>query len=252
MSCLYCHNPETQQFCSACGICVSSCPAHALSIVGNTVRHDTSRCIQCDRCIQLCPRFSSPKYHEVSDDAVIQKVLSNQDFLDGITFSGGECTLQYPFLHDVFAAVREQSRLTCFVDTNGFLSNEALDTLLDVTDGFMIDMKAVDSEQHRKLTGVDPAPIRHASQRISKHGKLYEVRTVLVEGYTADEKTVEQIARYIHQLNDYTRFRLIPFRPLGVQTTLRNTPSCSLKKLNCLYDLARTFLGERVTMDTWI
>lgn len=246
MSCLYCHNPETQQFCSACGICVSSCPAQALSIINGALQHDKSRCRACDQCIQLCPHFSSPKYHEVSDHAIVQNVLRNQDFLDGITFSGGECTLQYPFLHDVFTAVKAHSRLTCFIDTNGLLSDEAMDTLLNVTDGFMVDMKSFDSKRHRELTGVKNEPVLHTLQRISEHGKLYEIRTVLVEGYTADEKTVEQIAQYIHQLNDYTRFRLIPFRPIGVRTVLRNMPPCNPSKWNDLYNLAHTILGERV------
>ncbi len=103
IACAYCHNPETQQLCSGCGLCVSQCPAGALSIQENggetpkENKHDRviweeSLCVQCDTCIRVCPSHASPKVRRMSAEDVWKEIEKNMPFIQGITVSGGECT----------------------------------------------------------------------------------------------------------------------------------------------------------------
>jgi pyruvate formate lyase activating enzyme len=59
-------------------------------------------------------------------------------FLSGVTVSGGEATLQAPFVRDFFAALKDDARLarlSRFVDSNGVRAAEVWDDLDPVMDG---------------------------------------------------------------------------------------------------------------------
>ena len=246
LACLYCHNPETQRLCVACGDCVATCPAGALSLVGGRVIHDPGRCRNCDTCLKVCPHFSSPKYRQADVADIHARLLEVRDFLDGVTVSGGECTLQDEFVIELFRRVKADTALTTFVDTNGQMDPEALAALSAVTDGFMFDLKALDRGLHARLTGGDNRLILENIERTSRRGLLYEVRTVLVEGFTDDEAEVAGIAKLVKRLNAYTRLRLIPFRPQGVKTTLAALPPFDRARYESLCALAEQRLGGRV------
>ena len=55
MRCRYCHNPETQNLCTGCGLCAEKCPARAIP-TGQPDTTDPSRCILCMRCVAICPQ----------------------------------------------------------------------------------------------------------------------------------------------------------------------------------------------------
>src|SRR5699024_12707904 len=90
-NCRYCHNPETINHCISCGVCVPECPAGALSFIGNKVPWDPDKCIHCDHCIEICPHGSSPKILQWTPERTIEEIVKNKPFIQGITFSGGEC-----------------------------------------------------------------------------------------------------------------------------------------------------------------
>jgi pyruvate formate lyase activating enzyme len=220
----------------------------ALSFAEGTVSYDSAQCAQCDKCLDVCPNFSSPKCTVIDDRSLVQRVLKNRDFLDGITFSGGECTLQYDFILDVFHALKRETRLTCFVDTNGFIESSALQRLCEAADGFMFDLKAFDKTKHEKLTGVSNELIFRNLGYVSAKGLLYEIRTVIVAGFTDDRDQIKQIAAYVRDLNDYTLLRLIPFRQHGVKSWMRNLSACSRETALELHRAASEVLGDRAVL----
>ena len=54
----------------------------------------------------------------MSADDIIEEIKNYRPFIQGITVSGGECTLQPTFLIELFIKAKELG-LTCFIDTNG-------------------------------------------------------------------------------------------------------------------------------------
>lgn len=245
LRCLYCHNPETWNLCTSCGECIKICPSGALKMQDGTVIYNKNICRGCDMCIKTCPNNSSPKYSQMSSSDVFKSVRENEDFLDGITLSGGECTLQHEFIYELFKMVKENTRLTTFIDTNGYMDFNVLIKLSEVTDGFMFDLKAFNRGKHIRLTGFDNEVILRNLEYISGKGLLYEVRTVVVEGFTDDEKEIEDISNYIKSLNNYTRFKLIPFRPNGVKGILSGMEPMDRDKYEKLFSAARNILGDR-------
>lgn len=214
--CLYCHNPETINYCINCGICVYKCPYNALSIINNKVIWDEKYCKNCDLCIKTCPNSSSPKVKLMTVDEVIDFVRKMKPFISGVTISGGECTLQYNFVSEIFKETKEIG-LTTFLDSNGYIPLKNLRLLVENMDMAMIDLKSFDRDEHLKLTGKDNETVIENVKYLAKINKLYEVRTVIVPDILDNYYNVDNISKLIASLNPNIRYKLIKYRPIGVR-----------------------------------
>ena len=213
--CLFCHNPETIHLCRSCGACLASCPSGALSRdAEGTVHWDSSRCVQCDTCIKRCPHDASPKVRWMTVEEVMREVRRAAPYTQGITTSGGECTLQNEFLIELFTRAHALGK-TSLIDSNGSFDFEADPRVLEVSEGVMLDVKAVEPLWSDKL-------ISHPRETVLKNldyllavGKLYEVRTILFPGRDQEnEDTVRYVSAHIQAGCFY---KLIRYRPFGVR-----------------------------------
>lgn len=237
-NCLYCHNPETINRCINCGACIEVCPEGALDLVDGIVKYDIDKCINCDSCISICKNNSSPKILELTVDEVMERVNKVKPFIEGITVSGGECTLQSEFLIQLFTRVKEEG-LTTFIDTNGSTPIWQNKALMEVTDKTMIDIKAFDSDENKKLTGMDNQMVIKNVQELAKADKIFEIRTVVVPEVLNNEHTVDMASRMIADINSDIQYKLIKYRPLGVRKDLIEARVPDDGYMNHLGDIAR-------------
>ena len=224
LACAYCHNPETQNLCINCGICVPGCPTGALSMAEGRVRWDESLCINCDQCISVCPHFASPKVIHLDAGEIMKRVERNRPFIRGITVSGGECTLYPDFLSQLFQLAREKG-LTTFMDANGAIDLTEYPELLEVTSGVMLDLKAWDPGVYKTLTGTEKTGslIRNLTS-LAESGKLAEIRLVCAEHWVDVRASMEGVAGIIPNHLDIT-LKLITFRHQGVKGRMKDHPS---------------------------
>lgn len=212
--CRFCHNPETMRLCSHCGTCVSACPAGALSLSSGEVVWDPAACRQCDTCLRVCPGSASPRIRWMTAEEIVREIRRAFPYIEGITVSGGECTLQAEFLLELFPLVRPEGK-TCLLDSNGSYDFGADPRLLECCDGVMLDVKAVEPEWSRFLLGVSPDMVLRNLDFLLDAGKLQEVRTVILPGRDREnEETVRYTAARIGNACDY---RIIRYRPFGVR-----------------------------------
>lgn len=142
MHCLYCHNPETQQYCTGCGTCLEVCQSDALKLVNGQIEYNPKQCSGCDRCILSCPHDASPKVAHMTVDQLMAKVAAQEPYIDGITLSGGECSLQYEFILKFLTKVKAKTGLNVLIDTNGYIPEDVLKKLSKLADGFILDFKS--------------------------------------------------------------------------------------------------------------
>lgn len=221
-NCKYCHNPETINLCTSCGKCLEVCPVGALERNENSIEWLESRCIQCDACTKICSLNSSPKVKKITVESLLIEVRKVKAFIQGITVSGGESTLNYRFLTEFFKKVKEEfPKLTCFVDTNGSLdlSNDEYREFVSVTDSFMLDVKAWDKNDHLKLVEKDNINVIKNLNYLLSIGKLYEVRTVVIEEFLDNELTVREVSKVIK--NTEVRYKIIKYREIGVREKMK-------------------------------
>ena len=219
-NCHFCHNPETIQLCKQCGVCVSKCPSHALTVrEDGKIAWDKDICVQCDTCIHVCPHCASPKVKWMTVDEVLHEVRRSAPYISGITTSGGECTMQNGFLIDLFHAVKQMGK-TCLIDSNGSFDFEKDPRVLEDALGVMLDVKAAEPKWHQALTGCDISPVVKNLHYLLKAGKLFEVRTVI---FPDDEEHNEETVRFVSKvIQGACPYKIIRYRPWGVRTQYQN------------------------------
>ena len=226
-NCLFCHNPETINMCINCGTCVDNCPVQALSFNSRgEVEWDSEKCVACDTCIKVCPNSSSPKIYWMTTDEVMTQIRRSAPYISGITTSGGECTLWYDFLLELFQKVTQLGK-TCLIDSNGSFDFEQDPRILEFSQGVMLDVKAVEPGWNNELIRHDREIVLKNLDYLLSVDKLYEVRTLIFPGR---DKENEETVRYVaEKIQDRCFYKIIRYRPFGVRE--KNQP----------------LIGERIT-----
>lgn len=218
-ACRACHNPHTMGQCDHCGDCIPVCVPGALSKVDGRVIFDAARCTRCDACLDACPIHANPMAQGMSVDDVLAVARAHLPFLTGVTVSGGEATLQADFVRELFSAIKadpELNRLTCLIDSNGHLGEAGWDSLLPVTDGVLLDIKAFDPALHRELTGRDNERSIASARYLAARGKLAELRFLMIPGKTDGAAEIDRLIAFAKELGGVP-VRLNAFRTHGVR-----------------------------------
>jgi pyruvate formate lyase activating enzyme len=175
-------------------------------------------CLACHNPETIPPVTQETRHSHVK--ALLREIHLVEPYLAGVTVSGGEATAQWQFVRDFFRAIRRDPqlhRLTTYVDTNGHALPRVWDELLPVTDGFMVDLKALDPDVHRTLTGRGNELVLDAIGYLHEHGRLAEVRLLLVPGYNDSPDQLARTAAWLADLDRYLRVVVMGFRPHGVR-----------------------------------
>lgn len=146
----------------------------------------------------------------------------------GVTVTGGEPLLQHRFITQLFKALKAEGVHTT-LDTSGYCEVEQVQPLLDVTDLVLLDIKAVDSALHKRLTGVDNARILDFAKCLAERQIPVWVRHVLVPGLTDSEEELLALRSLIEGLGNVQRVELLPYHTMGIY---------KWDQLGCEYPLA--------------
>jgi pyruvate formate lyase activating enzyme len=228
LHCPWCHNPEGIAFmpevlvsagrCLSCGSCAEVCartggPLAAGAVVGS------DGCAACGRCAQACPsgaREIAGRTWTVEE--VLAEVLRDRMVYEesggGVTFSGGEPLAQGDFLIACLDACRGDG-LRTVVDTCGFAPREIVMAVAERTDLFLWDLKLLDPERHRALTGAPLDPILANLAAVAERGVPIWLRVPVIPGVNDGEGCIEAIARLAAATPSVRRVSLLPYHRIG-------------------------------------
>ena len=122
---------------------------------------------------------------------------------------------------DIIGYAKEKGVNTC-LDTSGnpFTREEPFyskfEKLMEVTDLFMLDIKEMDEDEHKQLTGQTNKNILDMATCLSDHGKAMWIRHVLVPGITDDDGQLHRLRAFIDTLKTVERVEILPYHTLGV------------------------------------
>lgn len=139
----------------------------------------------------------------------------------GITVSGGEPLLQMDFMIDLFRKCKDRGIHTTVDSSGGCYSTEEsfqakLMELIQFTDLVLLDLKHLDDDAHRKLTGRSNANILQFARFLSDHKVPVWVRHVLVPGWTDREDHLRRMGDFIKSLENVKKIEVLPYHKLGV------------------------------------
>jgi len=226
LRCRWCHNPEGLTMepelmwfdvrCIGARDCIKVCPVDALRLTRDGMNIDRELCDACGLCQEACPagaievvgkeHTAGQAFEEVKRDDVFYKNSGG-----GVTVSGGEPAMQPRFVAELLTLCREAGFHTA-LDTCGYGSEDVLARLLELSDMILLDLKTMDEEMHREITGVELGPIKSNARLISNTGKPLWVRTPVIPGCTDSEENIREISRFIKdELPSVERYDLLAF-----------------------------------------
>ena len=234
LRCQWCHNPETWRSepelmqkdgrCTGCGACIAVCPAGARSIshLGGTPRAavDREKCSSCGKCAEACPAGACEicgKSMSVEDvvGEVERDIIFYSSSGGGLTVSGGECSANPDF---TLALLREAlSRgISSAIETCGSGSAEFYREAAELGTLFLYDLKEMDTEKHRVLTGVYNKRILENLGMLMDMGAGIIVRMPLIPGVNDSDGELSALADYL--ADNKGRFmyaQIMPYHSLG-------------------------------------
>jgi pyruvate formate lyase activating enzyme len=195
LSCLWCHNPEG----------ISPVPEKARQVfrVGEREFRKTE---------------TVGRYYSVED--VLAILEKERVFIDkskgGVTFSGGEPLVQFDFLLEVLKACKAAGFNTA-IDTSGYFSQAKLKRIIPYTDLFLFDLKHLDPEKHKELTGVPNYTILSNFRHILESSCDVMVRIPVIPGLNDSQEHLVRLRKLIFRkrTNNIKMINLLPFHKIG-------------------------------------
>ena len=193
---------------------------------------------------------------ETEPEHILTQAVSMKPFFGkrgGVTFSGGEPTLQAEALLPLFKALHKEGIHIC-VDTNGGLWNEHVERLLRETDLVLLDVKEINDARHRHITSRSNARTLETARWLEDNARPFWLRYVLVPGLSDAEEDLHALGRHFTEYRMLQRFELLPYHTLGVHKyealgwpyklagTKENTP----EQLRGAEDILRNYFPQLV------
>ena len=187
--------------------------------------------LQCKYCQNrdTWPLFGG---QQLSVDEVIDKINRYKAYFipshGGVTVSGGEPLLQMDFLTELFTRLKRQNIHTA-IDTSGsFPLTDKLKNLIDLTDLFLLDIKCINDDICKDLTGVSNKLELEFAKYLSSIGKDMWIRQVLVPGYTDKEEDLIKLKEFLSTLKNVKKVEILPYHDMG---------KYKWENLGCKYEL---------------
>ena len=224
LHCPWCANPETwkiepvlmhdERKCVNCKTCMHVCTNHAITFPFSWNMDQCTYCKKCEEyCLQDAISFSG---QDMTIDKVVQEVLKDKDYFDqsngGVTISGGEPFMQF----DAFLALIQECKknhLHVAVETTGNYSLDKLNKALPYIDLFLMDLKHLDANKLKEVTGANLDLIVNNFTHLAKnHPEKVIVRMPVIPRFNDDMcmKVIEFAANlHLPEVN------LLPFHTMG-------------------------------------
>ena len=138
----------------------------------------------------------------------------------GITVSGGEPLLQMDFMIELFQKAKEKG-INTTIDTSGapFTRKEPFfgkfNELMKYTDLLLVDIKHIDDEQHKLLTGHTNKNILDMARYLSEIGKPVWIRHVLVPEKSDKDEYLKELYKFIKTLDNVEKVEVLPYHTFG-------------------------------------
>lgn len=228
MACLWCHNPESQNFqneimydkenCTQCQNCIRSCLNNCIDIEDNQIKSNLKNCISCESCIDSCLSGSRELVgKDITPKALVDELLKDKEFFKnsngGVTLSGGEALSQGTFCIEV-AKLLKRRGISVALDTCGFVNSIHLEEISQYIDIFLYDIKVIDPEQHQKFTGIDNKLIFENLKLLNRLGARIFIRIPLIEGVNTSDREIQGILDLIEDIN-IEKVSLLPYHEIG-------------------------------------
>lgn len=229
LRCRWCHNPEsfrkTPQLvydhlkCTGCRRCETVCQQKVHTFKDGKHSVSFQKCILCGACFEVCRTEAVTRIGEwVDTEVILNLIMRDKRYYDqsggGVTFSGGEPTVQYEFLMTLLEGCKKLGISTA-VETNGIGEREQFEELIKVTDLFLVDFKISDPCRHIKYTGQSNESVFRLLSILTAAGKDVILRCPVIPGINDDAGQMEMIKQVAYDFPCISSVEVMPYHSTG-------------------------------------
>ena len=211
LRCRWCHNPEglspkrelmvSRAACVHCGACRRVC------------RHPDG-CVACGECVPVCRgglrRIVGTQW---TAEALAARLRRDADVYalsgGGVTFSGGEPLMQWPFVAEVIDRLGE---IPAAIETSGYAPDDVFDDAMRRCRLILMDWKVSDPKLHQKYTGVPQARIRRHAEQLAAGGVPFLLRMPIIPGVNDTPFHFETAAELVKNSKSLVRVDVLPYQ----------------------------------------
>ena len=168
------------------------------------------------------PEMQKGKDTNISVNELYKKIIKNKPYFKnngGVTFSGGEPLLQIDFLIKICKKLKKDNIHIC-LDTAGVGIGKYKE-LLKYIDIVLLDIKHVEENKYRFITGHSYGEVEKFIEAINKTNTDVWIRQVIVPGFNDNKEYLDSLNNYLNKINNIKRIDFLPFHRLGREKYLK-------------------------------
>ncbi len=228
LRCIWCHNPESlekkpslsfdKNKCSLCGKCLAVCSLRSIEYDG--IKIEREKCINCGKCVGICLNDANEIIgKDMTAAEVMREVMKDKIFYDtsagGITVTGGEPSYQADFTLELLRLSKDAG-VSFAIETCGIGSREFYEKAAALGTTFLYDIKCIDAELHRKLTGADNTHIISNLEFLMDIGADIIIRLPLIPDCNDSDGDIALLAAFLNENKCRYRYaEIMPYHSLG-------------------------------------
>lgn len=230
LHCQWCHNPESfvaapqlqyqASLCQSCQSCAAVCQngVHSFAEGGHHVRFE--HCVGCGKCAGICsPHALSLIGTARSVNQLMDEILPDRPYYivsnGGVTFSGGEPTLQSDFLSELARCCKTEGIHTA-LETNGFWPKNTSHKFLPWLDLILLDFKLYNGDEHLYYTQHSSNSWSDCLDAIQAAEVPVYLRCPMIPSVNDNASFLAAAARLYQNYPCIQHIELIPYHTIGV------------------------------------
>jgi pyruvate formate lyase activating enzyme len=160
-------------------------------------------------------------------EIVLEEALRSRSATISYTYT--EPTIFFEFALDIARAASSKGLRNIFV-SNGYMTEECLKEIYPNLHGANVDLKGFSNKYYKEVCGAKLEPVLKTLELMRKMNVWVEVTTLLVPGLNDSKEELEQLAKFLVNLDPNIPWHISRFHPTYRLTNVRPTPPESIRK----------------------
>ena len=156
---------------------------------------------------------------DVTVEEVMETVVKDEPYYrrsgGGLTLSGGESLCQAEFARDLLHAAKARGMNTAMESMAG-LPYEKIEMLLPYLDNYLMDIKHIDPEKHKRFTERSNELMLENARKVAESGQTrLDIRVPVIPTFNDKPEEIRAIAQFADKLPGVKKIHLLPYHRLG-------------------------------------
>ena len=164
---------------------------------------------------------------EMTPEIVLEEALRSRSSTISYTYT--EPTIFFEFALDIARPAASRGLRNIFV-SNGYMTEECLKEISPNLHGANVDLKGFSEKYYKELCGAKLKPVLKTLELMKKMNVWVEVTTLLVPGLNDSKEELQQLAKFLVNLDPDIPWHISRFHPTYRLTNVRPTPPESIRK----------------------